>query len=84
MDRVLSAASLRGYLYLAVGRFEGAERGRKWILNFRITLLDRGIAGGFMVVRRYRSGASYGGAGRVVNDTAGGRWLWLGGCLGRD
>ena len=44
--------------------------GKKWILNLMLRLLDRGIAEGFMVVSRYRSGASYGGAGLAVSDTA--------------
>ncbi len=46
------------------------SQGQKWILNLTRSLLDRGIAGGFMVVWRYRSGASYGGAGPAVSDTA--------------
>ena len=62
---------------------ERAGGGRKWLMNFTPTPLDKGIAGGFMVGWRYRNGASYGGAGMAVNDTAGARRSSLGGCLGR-
>ena len=55
---------------MAADPFGKGRKGRKWILNFMLTLLDRGIAGGFMVVRRYRNGAGYGDAGMVASDTA--------------